>query len=98
MRIEREQPEHEAEGALRGPPERHVLAIEEDLARRRQLEPGDHPECRRLAAARGSEEAEERAVGNGEARLLHRGKVAEHLAQFLDPDLSHRANRETLRR
>src|SRR5262245_8717999 len=91
MRIERKQLEHESDVALRGTPKGHVLAIEEDLAGSRQLESGDHPERRRLAAAGWAEKAEERAVGNGEARLLHGGEVAEHLAKLLDPYLSHRS-------
>ena len=98
MRIEREQLEHEGDVALRGAPERHILAVEEDLAGGRQLEPGNHPERRRLAAAGRPEKAEERALGNGEAQFLHRGEVAEHLAQFFDPDLSHRPIPEISRR
>ena len=56
----------------------------------RQLEPGDHAERRRLAAAGRPEHDEELAVGDGEVRILHRDEVGEGLAQVLDADLGHR--------
>ena len=59
VRIEREQLEDEGDVALDAPLEGDVLAAEENLARRRQLEAGDHPQRRRLAAARGTEQTEE---------------------------------------
>ena len=68
-----------------------VLASEEDLARCRQLEAGDHAERRGFAAARWPEQAEERPIGNGEARIFHRDEIAECLVQMLDPDLGHRS-------
>ena len=74
---------------------RHVLAAEQDAARRRQLEPGDHAQRRRLAAARRPEQAEELAVANGEGRVLHGDEIAEGLLQVLDADLGHRLTPET---
>ena len=52
VRVEREQLEHEGDVALARRAEGDVLAVEADAARGRQLEPGDHPQRRRLAAAR----------------------------------------------
>ena len=59
VRVEREQLEHEGDVALAGALEGDVLAVEPDLARGRQLEPGDHAQGRGLAAARGAEQHEE---------------------------------------
>ena len=72
-----------------GAPEGDVLAVQQDAARGGQLEPGDHPERRRLAAARGAEQAEELAIADGEARILDGDEIAEGLVQILDPDLGH---------
>ena len=73
-------------GAVHG----HVLAVEQDATAGRQLEAGDHPQRRGLAAAGGAEHHQELAVGDGEARVLHGDEVAEGLAQVLDADLGHR--------
>ena len=40
---------------------RHVLAADQDLARGRDLEAGDHAQRRGLAAARGAEQRHQRA-------------------------------------
>ena len=90
VRIQREELEHEGDVALRRALERHVLAAQQDASRRRQLEAGDHPQRRRLAAARGPEQAEEFAVVHGERRIAHGGEIAERLVQMLDADLGHR--------
>ena len=63
------------------------LALEEDLARRRLLEPGDHPERRRLAAARRPEEAVELAAGDLEGHLVDRDDVPEPLRHVEDLDV-----------
>ncbi len=89
MRIEGEELEDKGDVALRGAPEGDVLAVQQDTARGGQLEPGDHPERRRLAAARGAEQAEELAIADGEARILDGDEIAEGLVQILDPDLGH---------
>ena len=92
--IEREQLKHERDVALRGTLERHVLAAQQDPAGGGQLEAGDHPQRRRLAAAGGPEQTEEIAVRNGETRIAHRGERRERLVQVLDPDLGHCVTRE----
>ena len=63
------------------------LAVEEDLALGRLFEPGDHPQRRRLAAARRPEEAVERAPGDAQGHPVHRGHVAESLRDLEDLDV-----------
>ena len=65
-------------GALEG----DVLAAEQDLAAGRQFEPGDHPQRRRLAAARRPEHDEELAVGDGEIGVLHRDESPKLFSRF----------------
>ncbi len=89
VRVQREQLEHEGDVALRRALHRHVLAPEMDAALRRQLEAGDHAHGRRLAAARGPEQAEELAVAYREARIAHGDELAEALLQVLDSDIGH---------
>ena len=84
VRIEREELEDEGDVALGGAVEGDVVAAEEDAAGGRQLEPGDHAERRRLAAARRPEHDEELAVGDGEVRVADRDELAEGLVQILD--------------
>ena len=53
----------------------HDLAADPDLARGDLLEPGDHPERRRLAAARRADEHHELALGDVEVEVAHRSHV-----------------------
>ena len=89
VRIEREQLEHEADVALGRALERHVVAVEQNLARRWQLEPRDHPQRRRLAAAGWPQEHEELAVRDCERRLAHRDEIAEALLQVVQSYFGH---------
>jgi hypothetical protein len=89
VRIEGEELENEGDVAGGGAVEGDVLAGEQDAPRGRQLEPGDHPERRRLAAAGRPEHDEELAVLHGEIRLADGDEVAEGLVQLLDFDLGH---------
>ena len=66
------------------------LAGEEDLAGRRLLEAGDHPERRRLAAARRAEQARERAAGDPERHRVDGDHVAEPLRDVEDLDVGAR--------
>ncbi len=91
VRVQREQLEHESDVAVRSALEADVLTAEEDLPRGRQLEPGDHAQRRRLAAAGRAEQAEELAIVDREGRVTHRDEVAESLVQVLDADLGHRS-------
>src|SRR5882724_1175152 len=60
---------------------RDVLPREDDLAAVGLDEPGDHPEQRALAAARGPEEGEKLAGGGVEGYLVDRDDGAERLAE-----------------
>ena len=51
------------------------LALEEDLALARLLEAGDHPQRRRLPAARRAEQREELALLDLEVEVVHRDRV-----------------------
>ena len=92
VRVEREELEDEGDVALGGALEGDVLAVEQDRSGGRQLQPGDHPERRRLAAAGRAEHDEELAVRDGEGRILHRDEFGELLSEVLDADLGHRAS------
>ena len=57
---------------------------------RDRLEPGDHPQRGRLAAARRADEHDELLVGDVEVEGAHRlGAVGVHLPHVLEADLSH---------
>ncbi len=58
----------------------HILPSDEDAARGRVLEPGDQTQCGRLAAARRTEQGEERPRGDQQVELLDRGEPGEGLA------------------
>ena len=58
---------------------RHVHAVENDLALRGTLEPGDHPKGRGLPAARRTEEREELAGSDLQVDPVDGGEVAEAL-------------------
>jgi len=64
------------------------LVADPQLARGDVLEPGDHPQRRRLAAARGPDEDHELAVADVEVHVLD-GFVAvvEHLGHTIEDDL-----------
>ena len=53
----------------------------------RLLEPADHPQGRRLAAARRAEEAEELAVAHLEVDVVDGEHVAERLRHLDEPDV-----------
>jgi hypothetical protein len=61
----------------------HVVAVEQDLALARLLEPGDHPQGGGLAASRRPEHREELASRDVEAHLADRSEVAEALRHAL---------------
>ena len=76
---------------LRGREVGDVALADEDLAVGDVLEPGDHPQQRRLAAARRADEDEELAVGDLERDVVDRGDAAEVLLTLFEPDLRHRS-------
>ncbi len=57
----------------------------------RILEPGDHPQRGRLAAARRAEQHEELAVGDLERQVVDRDDVAEALGHMVEHDPGHAA-------
>ena len=65
---------------------RHVPAVEVDAAGRRQLEPRDHPQRRRLARTRRAEHREELAVAHLEVDAGDREHVAVALLDALEAD------------
>ena len=68
----------------------NVGSVEHDLARRRPLEARDHPEGRRLPAARGTEEGEELPTRHVQVDGVHRAHLGELLRQLAQFDLSAR--------
>ena len=57
---------------------RDVPAVEQDPARGRQLEPGDHPQRRRLARAGRPEEREELARADRQVEVLDRDDLPDY--------------------
>ena len=64
-------------------------ACDEDVARRRVLEPRDHAERRGLAAARRAEQAHDLAGFHVEVDVVDRGERAEVLAEVAQLDVGH---------
>src|SRR5207244_11340707 len=64
-------------------------AHNENTPRCRQYQPSDHAKGRRLAAARGAEQAEEFAIAYREAGITHGDEVSEGLVQMIDADFRH---------
>ncbi len=96
MRVEGEKLEDEGDVALGGALEGDVIAPQQDAPGCRQLQACDHAQGRGLATAGRPQQAEELAIGHGEARIQHGGKIAEGLVQMIDANLGHvRLNPET---
>ena len=83
--------EHHGDVAVGGRQVGDVALADVDAAGCRQLQSGDHPERRRLAATGGAEEGDEVALLDGEADLLDRHGLAEGLGDLVeaDGDLAH---------
>ena len=71
----------------------HVRAVDADRAGGRALEAGDHPQRRRLAAARRPEERDELAPLGGQVEVLDGDDVAELLLDAVQLQEGHRASR-----
>jgi hypothetical protein len=76
--------EHHAKVAVPGRHTRHVPALDQHAARIRLLQPGDHPQDRRLAGAAGAEEGEELAGMDIERDIVGRNGGAEALVQGVE--------------
>ena len=79
MRIERVALEHHGDIARAGRQVGHHRAVDDDIARGRPLEAGDHAHQRGLAAARGAEQDEELAFLGGEVDAVDRADLIEQL-------------------
>ena len=93
VRVERVALEHHRDVALlRG----HVvdqLVADPDLAFGRILQPGDHPQQRRLAAAGRAEEDHELSVADVEHDVVDGGDIAEALGHVREPHACHDSTR-----
>ncbi len=78
--------EHEAHGPLLHGQARGVVALEQDAAAIGEVETGDDAQERRLARARGAEQAEQLAGPHLEVEVVQHGGRVEGLRQALDPD------------
>ena len=79
VRVERVALEHHGDAALHRRQVVHPLSVDDDVARGRVLEPGDHAQERRLAAAGRADEDDELALAHVERDALHHVEVAEAL-------------------
>jgi hypothetical protein len=78
--------EHHVDRAPVGRHARHVLPLQNDAARVRHLEPGDHPQGGRLAATARAEQREELALGDRERDVVDRPDPVEALADTVKGD------------
>ncbi len=86
VRIERVRLEHHRDVARLGGHVIDDLSVDRHGAGRDRLQPGDHPQHRRLAAARRAEQHHELAVRDGEVDVVHgrRGSARVPLGQPID--------------
>ena len=89
MRIERIGLEHHGELALGRRLAGHVAAVDVDGAAAGVLEPGDQPQQRGLAAARGADEDDELAVLDDQVDFRNDDGRPEGFRHFLERDVSH---------
>ena len=97
VRVERVVLEHHGHVAVL---RRHVvdhLAVDRDLARADLLEPGDHPQRRRFAAAGRAHQHHEFLVRDVEVDAAHRLGVVEALDHLAERDLGHDWTHSSLR-
>ena len=87
VRIERVALEHHRHVPLPSAEIVHHVVADADLAVADLLEPGNHAQCRRLPAARRSDEHHELAVRDGEAQVGDGADaVSEHLRDAIERD------------
>src|SRR5262249_35091200 len=70
----------------------HEPVADQDAAVGEVVEPGEHPERRRLPAARGTDEHEELAVGDVDGELVDGGRVSEALGDVVERDRGHQSS------
>ena len=86
VREQRVRLEHHVHGLLVRRHVGHVDAVDVDLAAGRPLEAGQHPQQRRLAAARAAEQAEDLLLVDVERDVVDGDELAELLRDAIDPD------------
>ena len=84
MRVERVVLKHHRDVAIHRRQIVDDLVVDQDAARGDRLEPGDHPQCRRLAAARRTDKDHEFLVVDTEVDVLDGVDLVELLVQALD--------------
>ena len=90
VRVERVGLEHHGDVAAARRQVGDVAVADQDLAAGHVLEPGDHPQERRLAAPRRADEHEKLAVGDEEVEVVDGDRpVVEGLAQIAELELGH---------
>ena len=90
VRVQGVRLEHHGDVAILGFEVVHDLAADAQLAGRDRLEPGDHPQRGRLAAAGRPDEHQELAVGDVERQLVYGVKpVVVHLVDLVEHDVPH---------
>ena len=89
MRVERIGLEHHGDAALGRIDVVHALAADLEIARRDRLEPGDHPEQRRLSAARRADEDHELLAPDVEIDALDDFERTKRLADAPQPHAAH---------
>src|SRR5688572_26023432 len=89
MREQRQRLEHHAEIALMRVEPGDVAIVEEHAAGARLLQPGDHPQKRRLPAAGRPKEADEGAVRDAEAHVVDGAHRAEALCETVEDEAGH---------
>src|SRR5262245_17008962 len=92
MGEERVIPEHHGRPAPNRGETDDGFPADADVARRRGLMPGDHPEDRRLAAAAGAEQTAVAAVGNRERDVVDGERLIESLGDAAQLDVAGRGH------
>ena len=98
VRVERVGLEHHGDVARAGRQVVDDLAADPDRACGNLLEPGDHPQRRRLAATRRTHQRDEFAVGDRKIDRPHRFDSAVALDQLFERDRRHRVSLSPRRR
>ena len=79
--------EDHGDAPLRGLQRRHVPPADDDAAGAGNIEPGDEPQGRGLAAAGGAEQGHELASGHGETGVRDRRGLAPELGHVIDQNI-----------
>src|SRR5205085_4788781 len=89
VRVERVVLEHHGDVAVHGREFIDHIAVDRDRAGGDRLKPGDHPQCRRLAAAGRSHEHHELLVADLQIDVFDGVHAVVELVDPLEDDLSH---------